>query len=437
MRKQGNPFAVRMVVLPSGERLPMLLCQATGLPLFAPTVWSLTELRARNRSTATIQQALRGVMVLCLVLDRLGVDLDARLREGRLLEVGEVDDIARHCGAWTEDLVVGPEEMYDPSPLRRKRVARLERARTAPSQRVTAASVDPNTAAIRMRYIRDYLKWRTTVSLLEMGPTHELYRGLRNLADIVTGLLNVRMPISSGRHSLAQREGLAPEDVETLIRVTDPSSPENPWADAHSRERNALILRWLLSLGLRRGELLGVRISDINFQANEVLIARRPDSPDDPRKYQPNTKTRARLLPIDENLAVLTRQYIVGARRKIPGARRHEFLIVACGTGAPLTLEAVNKIFDALRRRCPSLPDELSPHVCRHTWNDRFSAMMERQEISAEMEKKMRSRLMGWSETSQTAATYTRRHTQEKARKASLDLQGMMNGQSEDGTDEK
>jgi integrase len=432
MRKQGNPFVVRIALLPSGERLPMLLSRATGLPLFAPTVWSLTELRARNRSTSTIQQALRGVMVLCLLLERLKVDIDERLREGKLLAVGEVDDIARHCGAWLEDLVGDNEENVRlPHPSRR-RIGRLDKVHMLVSR-----PVDPNTAAVRIRYIRDYLKWRATVRLLEIGPAHAQYHGLTSLSDIVTGLFDVRIPISFGRRSLVQQAGLAPDDLETLIRVTDAASPENPWSDAHSRERNALIVRWLLTLGIRRGELLGVRISDINFQANEVLISRRPDSLDDPRKYQPNTKTKARLLPIDEGLATLTRQYIVGARRKIAGARQHEFLIVACGTGAPLTLDAVNKIFDALRRRCPSLPDELSPHVCRHTWNDHFSTMVDEQEIPEEMEKKMRSRLMGWSETSQTAATYTRRHTQEKARKASLDLQDMMNRQSKVGIHEK
>ena len=96
MRKQPNPYTVRTVVLDSGERLPMLCARTGGLPLFEPTLYALTELRAKNRSTSTIQQALRSVMVLCLVLDRLGVDLDVRLSEGRLLELGEVEEVADH-----------------------------------------------------------------------------------------------------------------------------------------------------------------------------------------------------------------------------------------------------------------------------------------------------------------------------------------------------
>jgi integrase len=189
-------------------------------------------------------------------------------------------------------------------------------------------------------------------------------------------------------------------------------------------------VRWLLTLGIRRGELLGVRVSDLNFQTNEVLIARRADDPEDPRANEPNTKTRDRLLSLEEDLAVLTRRYVTGARRRIEGARRHDYVFVANGTGAPLSLSGLNKIFVVLRTKCPSLPDELSPHVFRHTWNDEFSAVMDKRQVSEETEKKIRARLMGWSETSGTAATYTRRHTDRKAKEASLALQAKFKARS-------
>jgi hypothetical protein len=56
------------------------------------------------------------------------------------------------------------------------------------------------------------------------------------------------------------------------------------------------------------------------------------------------------------------------------------------------------------------------PHVLgRHSWNTRFSELADKRQISAEVEKKVRSRAMGWSETSNTAATYTRRHVEREA----------------------
>ena len=96
MRKQEHGYAVRMVRLESGERLPMLVSKA-GLPLFDPTLFAVTELRARNRSAATIEQALRAIMALTLVLERLGVDLEARLAERKLLEDGEIEEVLRSC----------------------------------------------------------------------------------------------------------------------------------------------------------------------------------------------------------------------------------------------------------------------------------------------------------------------------------------------------
>jgi integrase len=225
---------------------------------------------------------------------------------------------------------------------------------------------------------------------------------------------------------------MSESELTTLIEVVQPGSKENPWKGVHAKERNALIVKWLLTLGIRRGELLGVRVSDIDFQANEVLIARRADDPDDPRANEPNTKTRDRLLSLDEELAVLTRRYVTGERRRIEGARRHDCLFVANGTGAPLSLSGLNKIFVVLRTKCPGLPDELSPHVFRHTWNDEFSDVMDRQKVSEETEKKMRARLMGWSETSGTAAVYTRRHTARKAKAASLALQSKLKPRSKD-----
>jgi integrase len=418
MRKQSNPFVIRMVVLASGERLPMLCARETGVPLFEPTVWALSELRARNRASATIQQALRAVLVLNLALGRLRVDLDARLSEGRLLELGELEEVTRHCRLPLEDLTGEvSDEAAGPAKVTNFEKVRMRTSAPAPD------SVDDKTAAIRIRYIRDYLKWRSNACLMKLGPRHQLYSGLQATQKNVIDILNERTPGSSGRNSVGQREGISEDDLERLLAVTEPGSPDNPWSGDHARERNALILRWLLALGVRRGEMLGVRISDINFQTHEVLIARRADSPDDPRKNQPNTKTRDRLIPIDEDLAVLTHRYITGARRAIPGARRHEFLIVANGSGAPLTLAALNKIFDVLRRKCPDLPQELCPHVCRHTFNDALSVDMDEQNVSPEKEEAIRSHLNGWIPDSGTAATYNRRHVRRQARKVSLGMQ--------------
>ena len=266
MRKYQTPYLVRTVVLQSGERLPMLCARASGLPLFEPTLYALTELRAANRSSSTIQQALRGVMVLYLVLDRLGVNLDRRLNEGRLLDLGEVEEVVRQCRlplhAFTSDGASGLAARPSLAP-----VVALEKARMRSSPAPLPVEVDPDTAAIRIRYIRDYLDWRATNRLLRGGHKHALYAELRANAERVCRVLEERAPSSSsGRNSADDREGLSAEALARLIEVIDAESPDNPWTGDHARERNALIVRWLLALGIRRGELLGFRTRTSTFR---------------------------------------------------------------------------------------------------------------------------------------------------------------------------
>ena len=417
----ANRYAVRTVILESGERLPLLVNCDTGSPLFEPTLYALTELRARGRASATIEQALRAVMVLHRFFDTRGISLDLRLAEGRLLALGEIEDLVRHCRLPIAALDETCNPVLPVKPLS-GRASSLERFRMR-SQGTSPPELDPSSAALRLRYIRDYIRWGATDRLLRIGPDRPTHYALLNESQIVVRVLGERIPSSVAKDFVGQRQGLSLDASTRLNQVIDPSSPNNPWKGVHARERNALLVHWLQSLGLRRGELLGVRIANINFQANEVRITRHADDRSDPRVRQPNTKTHGRLVPLDERLAQLTRHYILSTRRASVGARKHDYLFVANGSGAPLTLAAVDHVFAVLRRNCPDIPPELTAHVLRHTWNDRFSELMDEKGVSEELEQKLRSRLMGWSETSKTARTYTRRHVQRRAREVSVELQ--------------
>ena len=92
-----NPLAVRTIVLASGERFPILLERASGVPLFEPAVYSVTELRATNKAANTIEHALRSVMLLLLFLKGREIDLEQRMRGGLVLDVGEIDALVALC----------------------------------------------------------------------------------------------------------------------------------------------------------------------------------------------------------------------------------------------------------------------------------------------------------------------------------------------------
>lgn len=87
-------YQIRMLVMGSGERLPVL-CAADSQPLGSPLLYALTELRARGRSSATIRHAMEAVMVLSMTLDKLHICLDSRLKQGTFLQLHELDMIVR------------------------------------------------------------------------------------------------------------------------------------------------------------------------------------------------------------------------------------------------------------------------------------------------------------------------------------------------------
>lgn len=417
-------YRVKTLLLTSGERLPVLL-DREGQPMFAPTVFALTEVRGKNLSTNTIGIVLRSVMAFHLFLDSRHIDLDARFANGELLSLGEVEDLSRFCRL---PLAALTKEPYADK-VTSSKVMSLEKVRMK-TQKNLPAEVDPDVAASRLRYIRMYLQWLTNERLSRHGWEPVLATRFSDLARRVVDAINARIPNKSGRNTLNQREGLSEEALAELLRVIDPHSPDNPWQDEHTRYRNALLINWLLYLGLRIGEALGVQTTDLPSYNKEVTIHRRADDINDPRRYQPQTKTRARVLEMNASLRAQTQAYMLNHRNLLPQAKKHCFLFVASRTGRPLTLSAVGKLFLELRAKHPSLPRTLTGHALRHTWNDKFSKTMEENGVTPENEQQARSYLMGWSPTSGTAAVYTRRYVRDKAKKVSLELQNqLVNGE--------
>jgi integrase len=109
-------------------------------------------------------------------------------------------------------------------------------------------------------------------------------------------------------------------------------------------------------------------------------------------------------------------------RRTIKAARGYPQLIVA-ETGRPLSEKALDKVFMQLREACPGLPVQLTSHVMRHTWNERFSEEAEALGLSDVTEERARNEQQGWADGSKSAQTYTRRHAAKKGREVALKLQ--------------
>lgn len=411
-------YKIKKIVLTSGERLPILICKS-GNPVFEAVIFSLVEMRARNFASNTIDKCLRAIIILYEYLDVHGLELNSLISNGNILAFPVIDGLVRFCKMHVFEFTNDCSSIAAHS--KPARVVELEKVRKK-AEKDSARLVTSSFAATRVLYIKRYIiSVMTAMAYKEDCKSPERQR-IMDLRDKFSYAIDSRTPKIDRRGILDEREGLSPEDSHEFLRVISPQSNDNPWNSEYVKVRNELILLWLHHLGMRRGELLNIKTTDVLFQERMVIIERSADDPKDPRLNQPLSKTKARKLPISEELLQKTEVYISMWRSQSKFARKHLFLFTSVD-GFPLSLSSFTKLFITLRKKCPQLPCDLFAHNLRHTWNTDFSEKAEKYNMSGEIESKTRSYLMGWSENSGTAATYNKRHIKKKANEISLRMQ--------------
>ena len=406
---------LKIARLANGERLPLLV-KPSGVPLLLPTLYALTQLRARNLAANSIANALRAVGLFDSHLTSRGIDLNSRLKVGEILSLSEIEalvDRFRIRGAVEEEKPVDFSR-------RRQKIPSAEHYRTA-LKGSNEEQVSRGWLATRLMYSRNYVVWLAENEILQPGTLEAVRQRLRLARESFVRAIDSRMPTAS--ESQNPRQGLAEEEINTIEDAIRPQSPRNPWKEEHAKVRNHAMITLFKALGSRRGEIAGLEIPDVNFRTGKITILRKPDNPTDPRRDQPNTKTLAIEQELTRDTLDVLESYVLEHRSKIPGARRHKVIFVASDTGRPLSNPAINKVFRGLRDGCLGPKSDLSPHILRHTWNDAFSKLCDEKNIPPELEEKFRSRSMGWVEGSGTARKYTKRHVAREAQKLSLELQ--------------
>jgi len=414
-------YNIKTIVMSNGERLPMLLESDTGIPDYWITLYSITQLRSRGLAVKTIEQTLQHLKLLMLFLKNNyseEINLEKRLGDAKLLSLSEIEILCDICKLPIEDFT---EESLLTKTQTNIKLNSLENFRSTSKFKIIN-TVNPKTTGHRIRAIKDYLVWLGNTFLSNVENFGLKTLSLNDTIKIVISALEARIPKVQSSDPISGKRGLSEDELKLLFSIIDKDSKMNPWKSSFTRTRNELIIFWLYEFGLRRGELLNIKISDINFQEETVSVLRRPDDSDDPRTNQPVVKTLARKLSIPINILDLTFSYLFGTREKLPKSVYHPYLFVADKSGLPMSLSALNKVFSELRKANPNLPQNFSPHIMRHSWNDEFSKIMDAKNIPEEREEKIRSYLMGWSPTSNSASTYTRRHVEEKANEVLLEM---------------
>lgn len=210
--------------------------------------------------------------------------------------------------------------------------------------------------------------------------------------------------------------------LANLLEVADPENGENPFKNDRTKRRNWLIVKLLLTCGLRRGELLLLDVDSIkqdveaNGQTSYWLDVTTTEQ-EDYRYSKPSIKTKEshRQIPISDSIADMILHYVSEVR---VSDDRHAFLFTA-ESGSPLSSESINSFFVKMSK---SLTDHacarfrevtggklhVSPHDLRHTCATmRYIQYLEKEGDRELAMQRMRA-YFGWSPKSEMPDIYAR-----------------------------
>jgi len=323
--------------------------------------------------------------------DRTNIQIERRLREGKLLATAEVTSFCRYLRAKRNSSVAGSIDLNHTSDK-------------------TLPILSPQTFNSYLGVIQDFLLWAAYEFIPTTTPAGTVRDTLRNAIDRLNRAF--RSNAKAGK-MVSDRSGLSTTEIETIRGIVQLQAPNNPFKKT-VRFRNSLIFELMLATGIRRGELLKLKLEHLPIGAKTTLsIIRCPDDAMDPRRNEPQVKTRIREIPLHKRLARLLWIYVHQHRRV--NNKEHSYLFT--GTrGEPLSLGAVNWIFSSIVAvNSSELGGRLCPHVMRHTFNERVVTVADTMGFTQQQVEELQRYLNGWSESSQMPAHYTRRKIEERA----------------------
>lgn len=387
-----NEIVINKFLLDSGERYCIVINKGTGMPLFYPNLYLTTQFRNRGYAVATIESIAVNISLFYRFIEGKSIDIEAHILSKRCLSGTDIDQLAIF--------------LFRNSNLKKGNERR-------------PAYVSKKTLYVRLNNIAAYLLWLSEELLQYNFSMHEAT--FLKMVRTIKG----KSPRSNAIKNNVEKS-LSDKAVEIIMEIIKPSSPNNPF-ESYVRKRNEMIIIILFELGIRCGELLNIKIGDIDFQNKRLLINRRADEKSDSRLKQPLVKTLGRALSLSDGLAWKLSNYIIHDRKSYAkGKTDYLFISYKSGPskGKPLTISGYHKMISKISA-CNPLLNELKGHQFRHRWNYDFSKLMDSQpeKVSEVIQEKIRNHDQGWSAESGTAKIYNERFIKEKANEASIRLQ--------------
>jgi integrase len=373
----------------SGERFPVLLHESTYQPVILVTRYVIDE-RRENKQSSTVARDVRVLRWFYEWCDKTKIRLEKRLRAGDMLTKAEVTSFCRYLRAFRRSNVSGSIELH------------------STAQR--SGVMSPETFNSYIGVVQDFLLWAAYEFIPTATPEGSVRETLRFALDRLRR--SFRSNLKAGK-SIPNRCGLSREEVERVRSVIDPGATVNPFKKC-VRFRNWLIFELMLATGIRRGELLKLKLQHLPVGSKTTLsIIRAPDDKADPRRHEPQVKTRIREIPLHQWLARMLWRYVQQYR---PTRDKSQTYLFTSTRGGPMSSGAINWIFSFLVRTCVSdLNGELSPHTMRHTYNEQLVELAESLGYTQKQTEEMQRYLNGWSDISEMPTRYTRRIIEARA----------------------
>lgn len=343
VNKRGA-MKIELVTHKTGEQIPMML-DAYGMPVVLPNEFILSR---RSLSTNTLVRNLRELSVLYRWLEKSNCDLSEKLLAQNSFNEAELK------GSLVEAL-------------------RIDQS----NGRISA--VAPNTFNQRLTTIRQFLSWYMDVLTSQLPLSSLDYERLRErksyLLKTLDGSFMSATPI---RTSL--RKGLNEAEVDFLLKVLYPDVEQSFGRDSAVKFRNYISVGLMLFCGLRPGELLSLRVEDVEVGAiSAIKVERRAPDPLDSRRPRPQIKRNGRVIPIDNKvLAIALNDYIVTWREELESKSNDESdYLILNDEGGPLSQSSITQFFQLLRMQYAGhLPENLTAKSLRHTFSSRLERIL-------------------------------------------------------------
>lgn len=195
--------------------------------------------------------------------------------------------------------------------------------------------VSPNTINQRLSAVKQFFQWLQLIGKRTDNPAE---------------------PISSVTAKQYRPQGLSKSDERSLIRAVERAAQAR-WE--HHGHRDRAIITMMLETGIRVGELLDLKVKDVEIRERSGYLTIRSGKGGDYREIPLNKEAR------DALSSYLSWRY--GSREPDPDDE------LWVGQRGPLqTRSAVHRIINKHAYDARLDPDDISPHTLRHTFAHRY-----------------------------------------------------------------